>query len=107
MLIEVLVAIAVLTIGIVATFGVFTSSKRTTMVAQRHEVGLHMAQRAMESLRTLKYADLKLTGTALDAGHADHPLSGDNLSLLVREGCSPACWEGLVVPDGGPTGRVN
>jgi prepilin-type N-terminal cleavage/methylation domain-containing protein len=59
-MIELLIAILVLGIGIIATMGVFGSSKRTTLVAQRHEIAVHQAQREMEKLRALKYSELGL-----------------------------------------------
>jgi prepilin-type N-terminal cleavage/methylation domain-containing protein len=60
-LVEMLVAMFVLAIGIVATIGVFGSSKGVSVVAQRHEAAVHQGQREIERLRSLTYSQLGLT----------------------------------------------
>jgi type II secretory pathway pseudopilin PulG len=112
-MIEVLVAVFILLVGIVATLGVFGSSKRTTLVAQRHEVAVHQAQREMEKLRAMKYSELGLEATSAPAHNAD-PNNPDN--RIVNDGNSkfrtfpalplsdPACCEEQVTQSTGATG---
>jgi prepilin-type N-terminal cleavage/methylation domain-containing protein len=105
-IVEMLVAMAVLLIGIVATFGVFASSKNANLVAQRHEVAVHQAQREMERLRAFKYGELGLT-TPPPTGQTnpDHPdyrvQAGTPLMFRAKStGCGPGggqpCDEELV-----------
>jgi prepilin-type N-terminal cleavage/methylation domain-containing protein len=72
-LVEMLVAMAVLLIGIVATFGVFASSKNASLVAQRQEVAVHQAQREMERLRAYRYTELGLTSMPSTSTDPDNP----------------------------------
>jgi prepilin-type N-terminal cleavage/methylation domain-containing protein len=81
-LIELLVAVLILLIGIIATVGVFASSKRTTLVAQRHELAVHVAQREMEAMRSLKYSELGLNVTS--SGAPQHSNDPDNPNYRVR-----------------------
>ena len=88
-LIELLVAMIILLIGIVATIGVFGSSKRTTLVAQRHELAVHVAQREMEKMRSLKYSELGLeinspTGvpTSTNPKHPNFRVSSSNRFIV-------------------------
>jgi prepilin-type N-terminal cleavage/methylation domain-containing protein len=72
-LVEMLVAMVVLLIGIVATFGVFASSKNATLASQRHEVAVHEAQREMERLRAFRYTELGLTSMPSTSTDPDNP----------------------------------
>jgi prepilin-type N-terminal cleavage/methylation domain-containing protein len=74
-LVEILVAMFVLLVGLLATVGIFTSSKSMTLVSQRHEVAVHQAQREMEKLRALRYSQLGLNSTAGPSPSSDpkHP----------------------------------
>jgi prepilin-type N-terminal cleavage/methylation domain-containing protein len=62
-LVEVLVAILILATGMIAAFGVFSSSKRASIVSQRHEVAVHQAQREIEQIRAYKYSEVALDST--------------------------------------------
>lgn len=118
-LIELLVALIILLVGIVATIGVFGSSKRTTLVAQRHELAVHIAQREMEALRTLKYSELGLkynAGSASLPQHSDDPThpnsrirSNDGWFIFNPAGSSSTCCEEMVTHEStnNPSGVVD
>jgi prepilin-type N-terminal cleavage/methylation domain-containing protein len=112
-LIEMLMAVVLLTFGVVATVGVFTSSKKISLVAQRQEVGVHQAQREIERLRSLPYDQIGLTvkppitdrlesnpskvGYYVDAGTTDAS------NFTVRSATAqPALTEHLALPDSDP-----
>ena len=120
-LIELLVAVLILLIGIVATVGVFGSSKRTTLVAQRHEMAVHVAQREMEAMRALKYSELGLRvgggvggsppANSADPNNPNFKISTGNPGLFIVSpgpgtpcsGSSAICEE-QVTRDTGATG---
>jgi prepilin-type N-terminal cleavage/methylation domain-containing protein len=106
-LIELLVAVLIVLIGIIATLGVFSTSKRTTLVAQRHEVAVHVAQREMEAMRSLKYSELGLDVPESSAPqHSSDPThpnyrvrSGDG--YFIVDPSASACCEEMVTNDSG------
>jgi prepilin-type N-terminal cleavage/methylation domain-containing protein len=118
-LIELLVAVMILLIGIVATIGVFGTSKRTTLVAQRHELAVHIAQKEMEAMRSLKYSELGLKYTRSDANvphHSNDPRNpnnrvraSDGYFMVNPSGSSSTCCEQMVTAESGndPGGKVD
>lgn len=117
-LIEMLMAVTLLAFGTIATIGVFSSSKKLSVVAQRQEVAVHQAQRELERLRSLPYDKIGLTakpaiadrlesnpnrvGYYVDAG------TTDGSSFTVRSlGAQPALIEHLALPDSDPVGGGN
>ncbi len=112
-LIEMLVAMFVLAIGIVATLNVFTSSKAISVVAHRYEVGVHQAQREMERLRSLPYAELgltsqpavadRLTASASTVGY----FNGTTFTVKSVAGAQPAVTEQLILPATNATSTVD
>jgi prepilin-type N-terminal cleavage/methylation domain-containing protein len=112
-LIEMLVAMFVLAIGIIATMNVFTSSKAISVVAQRYEVGVHQAQREMERLRSLPYSELGLTSqpAVADRLSADPNkvgyFNGATFTVKSSAGAQAAVSETLVLPATNATGAVN
>jgi type II secretory pathway pseudopilin PulG len=100
-LIEMLVAIFILMVGIVATLGLFTSSKTVNLVAQRHEIAVHQAQREMELLRSLKYSQMGLKSAPSTSTNPKNPdyrvQSGSPLQFRVIT--SPVLDEELVLPN--------
>ena len=112
-LIEMLVAMFVLAIGIIATMNVFTSSKAISVVAQRYEVGVHQAQREMERLRSLPYAELGMTTqpAVADRLTADPDkvgyFNGTTFTVKSAAGAQAAVTEQLVLPATNPTGTVS
>jgi prepilin-type N-terminal cleavage/methylation domain-containing protein len=111
-MIEMLVAMLVLAVGIVATLNVFSSSKAVSVVAQRYEVGVHQAQRELERLRSLTYAELglnaqpavgdRLTNDATRIGY----FNGPTFTVKSAASGNPAVTEQLVLPATNPTGTV-
>jgi prepilin-type N-terminal cleavage/methylation domain-containing protein len=114
-LVEMLMAVFLLSFGVAATIGVFTSSKKVNLLAQRHEVAVHQAQREIERLRSLPYNQVGLTakptlanrletdsnriGYYVDAGTTDAS------SFTVRSaGAQPVLVEHLALPDSDPPG---
>jgi prepilin-type N-terminal cleavage/methylation domain-containing protein len=72
-LIEVLVAMALMSIGIAATLSVFGGSSRTTLAAQRVNVASEKAQGALDKLTTTAYDKLGLTSTPASSTNALDP----------------------------------
>ena len=115
-IVEVVVAMLVLTAASTATFVVFTSSKSTSLTAQRHEVAIAQAQKALESLRTLSYEQVGLTKAPAIAnrlesdpnrlGYYASATTTDASSFTVRSG-SPGVTERLVLPDSDSDGAVD
>jgi prepilin-type N-terminal cleavage/methylation domain-containing protein len=60
-LIEILIAMALVAVGVAATIGVFGSSSRATVRAQRGEVAVQQAQAEIDRLSTLDYGETALT----------------------------------------------
>src|SRR6476620_5138468 len=82
-LIEILIAMALVSIGVVATIGVMGSSGRATVRAQRGEVALQQAQAEVDSLSTLPYGQIALTSTPSGSTNVNDPryrVSGTNLT---------------------------
>ena len=86
-----------LLVVIVATLGLFTSSKAVNLVAQRHEIAVHQAQREMEQLRSLKYSELGLKTTpsaSSDPKNPDYRVQSGN---RFRVDTNPVLDEDLVL----------
>lgn len=62
-IVEVLVAILILVMGALATFGLLTDAIRNTQRAKGTQVALDRAQQEIEALRSLPYKQLALTAT--------------------------------------------
>jgi prepilin-type N-terminal cleavage/methylation domain-containing protein len=72
-LVELLVAILILAIGILATFTVFDSSKRTTHVSELLESQNQVAQRELERVESLPYEEISLTAVPPTSTDAKNP----------------------------------
>jgi prepilin-type N-terminal cleavage/methylation domain-containing protein len=115
-LIEVVVATLVLAMGVIGTVALFTSSKNSSLVAQRHEVAIAQAHKEMEALRKKTYAQLGLTSAPSttnrlqsDPDKLGYYTSGsttDTSSFTVRSG-SPGVTERLVLLDSEAAGSVD
>ena len=103
-LIEVVVTAAVLAVGMLGTFSAFSGAKHTTLAAQHREVAVHMAQRQLEKLTVLPFADLTLTAQPQSSADPSNPGSRVTGSAFnVR----PDLQEPLVLtPAPGPSGGV-
>jgi prepilin-type N-terminal cleavage/methylation domain-containing protein len=95
-LVEMLVAMAVLLIGIVATFGVFASSKNASLAAQRNEVAVHQAQREMEKLRAYRYTELGLASMPASSSDPNNPNYRVQAANKFRSKTNPVLDEDLV-----------
>lgn len=118
-LVEMLVAVLLLSIGIVTTIGVFTSSKKLSLSAQRHEIAIHQGQRAIEYMRSVPYDDLGLSSAPAVAnrletdtnriGYFNGVSTTDGSLFTARSlaGVNPAVSEHFVLTDTEPTALVN
>ncbi len=99
-IVEVVVAIFVLVMAALATFGLLSAATKNTVRAKGTQVAMDQAQQEMEALRSLSYEKLALTYTP---GHSEHPLNPDyrvsgSEFALTREASSP---KAKMVVDGG------
>jgi prepilin-type N-terminal cleavage/methylation domain-containing protein len=96
-LIELLIAMVILSIGIAATIGVFGASGRTTVGAQRNDVAAQQAQAEIDKLSTLKYGELALNSmpaSSTDPNNPGYRVSGTTLKV------KPGLNEDLVLTPG-------
>jgi prepilin-type N-terminal cleavage/methylation domain-containing protein len=103
-LIEVLIAVTVLSIGVGATMRVFGAAGRTTLSAQAQHVAVQHGQAELERLGTLAYGELALTGNPMQSSDPLHPgykVSGT--SFAVRAGLSEPL---VLVAGAGATPKV-
>lgn len=96
-IVEVLVAIFILVLGALATFGLLTDAIRNTQRASATQVALDRAQQEIEALRSLPYQQLALTATPIAEANRLSPnyrVSGVTFAL-VRE--PPSSYATMVV----------
>lgn len=96
-MVEVLIAVLILTLGALATFGLLSDAIRNTQRAKGTQVALDRAQQEIEALRSLPYQQLALTATP---AAETNPLSPGYRVLggtfaLVRE--PPSSYANMVV----------
>jgi len=107
-LIEVLVAAVVLTLGSLAVFTVFASAIKNVQRGRETQVGISVAQREMEKVRSLKYAEVLLKSAPESSTEAESPNSRVNTARteynLSRTGT--ASWAKLATAATGETGAV-
>lgn len=99
-IVEVLVAILILVIGALATFGLLSDAIRNTQRAKGTQVALDRAQQEIEALRSLPYKQLALTATpAAETNRLspDYRVLGGTFAL-VRE--PPSSYANMVVNGG-------
>src|SRR4051795_10128880 len=72
-LIEILIAMALVAIGVAATIGVFGSSSRATVRAQRGEVAVQQAQAEIDRLSTLAKGESALTSAPTPSTDPNDP----------------------------------
>ena len=86
-LVEVLLAMALMSVGIVATLSVFGSAGRTTVIAQQNEVATQTAQGELDRLSRMEYETLGLTSTPASSTNAKNPGSRvSGTTLLIKSG---------------------
>ena len=103
-LIEMLIAISVVSMGVAATLKVFGSAGRTSLSAQAQHVAVQQVQAELERLASLPYSELALTTapeTSSDPRHPGSKVAG--ASFNVRSGLSEAL---VMSPSPGATARV-
>jgi prepilin-type N-terminal cleavage/methylation domain-containing protein len=104
-LVEVLIAVFLMSLGIAATIGVLGASGHETLSAQRAEVATQEGQAEIERLVSLSYGELALTTTpptSSDPSDPDSRVSGSTFRV------SPALTEPLVLTPGtGKTAKVD
>jgi len=103
-LIEMLIAVTVVSMGVAATLKVFGSAGRTTLSAQAQHVAVQQVQAEVEQLASLPYAELALTTAPEASSDPRHPgfkVAGG--SFNVRSGLSEAL---VTAPGEGATARV-
>jgi prepilin-type N-terminal cleavage/methylation domain-containing protein len=83
-LIEVLIATALMSIGIAATMGVFGASGRATLIAQQNDVAASQAQATIDELSRMDYDAVGLTSTPASSTDPKNPgsrVSGSTLTI--------------------------
>ncbi len=103
-LVELLIAMALISVGVAATIRVFGASDRTTLAAQHTEVGAHQAQLELDRLSKLEYGQLALSATPVhstDPAHPNHRVSGTNFTTVA--GAEPL----VTTPQGGEVAMVD
>ena len=86
-MVEVLIAMTLISVGIAATLGVFGSAGRTTVVAQQGDIAAQQAQAAIDQISTMNYGKVGLTSTPASSTDPKNPgyrISGS--TLLIRTG---------------------
>ena len=103
-LIEILIAVTLMSVGVAATMRVFGAAGRTTVRAQQQQVAVQQAQAEVDRLAALPYGELALTSAPpsssnpLDPGHK---VSGSNFA--VRSDLTEAL---VLAPGPGATAEV-
>jgi len=106
-IVEVLVAIVILTVGALTTFSLLSAANRNTDRAKASQVALNLAQQELEALRSLTNEELALTAMpphSSDALDPDYRVSSSGTFAVVREPRSS--YRRLVVNGGEIEGDV-
>jgi Tfp pilus assembly protein PilV len=90
MVIEVLIAALVLTVGIVGLIGAFDSSRKLTLLSERRTAMAHRAQLEIERLQAIPYSELAMTSAPT------HSTETTNPDYYVKEGIPPEYQYGAV-----------
>lgn len=72
-LVEVLVAMVVLTVGILSLAQTFDSSRKLTLVAERRASIAHLAQRELERLESVPYSELAMATAPAHSSDSSNP----------------------------------
>jgi prepilin-type N-terminal cleavage/methylation domain-containing protein len=104
-LIELLIAVFLITVGVAATIGVIGASSRASLTSQRSNVATQRAQAEIERLNTLSYGQLALTSAPTASTNPSNPnsrVTGSNLA--VGSGLTEAL---VLTPGAGQTAMVD
>lgn len=104
-LVEVLMAATVMLAGLGMTLGVFGSSKRAALTAQRIDAASNLAERELDRMRALEWEQLETNGNAVSAGDPAHTCCPYGL-MVIRTTPDPYA-ELLVTPSDSPTALVD
>ena len=85
-LIEVLIAVTLMSVGVAATMRVFGAAGRTTVRAQQQQVAVQQAQAELDRLAALRYGELALTSAPMSSSDPLDP--GDKVSGRTSR-CAP------------------
>jgi prepilin-type N-terminal cleavage/methylation domain-containing protein len=91
-LIELLVALLILAVGILSTYGVYNSSTHATSVSEAQQAEIHQAQREIERLQSLPYKRLVLARAPATSTNPNNP----GYYVYAPPGSCPAVSEGGV-----------
>ena len=80
MVVEVLIAALVLTVGIVGLIGAFDSSRKLTLLSERRTAMAHRAQLEIERLQTVPYSELAMNSAPTHSSETTNP------DYYVKEG---------------------
>jgi hypothetical protein len=84
---EVLIAMALMSVGVAATLSVFGATGRTTVLAQQKNVAVQQAQAAIEQISTTDYDKVGLTSTPATSTDSRNPGYRVSTSgLLIKTG---------------------
>jgi Tfp pilus assembly protein PilV len=72
-IVEVLVAIMLLSVGVLSTIAVFVSSQKLSLVAEHQTSMAHRAQRELERLQSLSYTQLAMTVAPVHSSDSHSP----------------------------------
>jgi len=105
-LVELMVAVMIMTVGLLALVGTLDSSQALTAVSERKEAVAHVAEREVEQILSQAYADVGLTSTAglahsTDPDNPDHYLTTASPPRFQWDRNDPTKTESLV--SGGTT----
>jgi Tfp pilus assembly protein PilV len=80
MVVEVLIAALVLTVGIVGLIGAFDSARKLTLLSERRTAMAHRAQLEIERLQTISYSELAMNSAPTHSAETANP------DYYVKEG---------------------
>jgi prepilin-type N-terminal cleavage/methylation domain-containing protein len=101
-LIELLMAITVLAIGMMALVSSFDHSRDLVSVAEKTEVASHRAERELERILAMAYPDVAHPTTPADSQNSADPASYvDGPNYQYDQGSTPLAPETLAVEGGG------
>lgn len=116
MLLEVLFAILVLTIGLLGLIGGFDSARKLNLLSERRTSMAHRAQLEIERLQTIPYAELAMQSAPAHSTETANPDYYVNTSPTTCTSVGDGCYawnteatseeEPLVKPETGKEGQV-
>ena len=72
-LVEVLVAVLILTVALLGLIGAFTSARKLTLLSERRTSAAHRAQLEVERLQATPYSELLMTATPTHSAESTNP----------------------------------